>query len=190
MTPTLREVFDVVDRQACELGSYWQLYRQVYRSGPESIAVLNRTASTFFVLSSRALEDQILLMIARLFDAAGNAHQQNASLRQLADRVEAELGAEPALFLRQEHDRVRPHAEAIIKHRHKFLAHSDLSMALKVTGNELPDITEVQINTCLGGIDAMLNAVRFRLDMSRLSYMSPELLGGGRDLLKALGAMK
>lgn len=186
MTPNLHEVFDVVDRQGRALGYCWQLYVQVYRSGGESIALLNATASTFFAISGRALEEQIILMIARLFDSVGNVHQQNASLLQLADCVKQELGSEPAKFLRQEYERVHPAAEAIVKHRHKLLAHTDMSVALNMT--ELPDVTVREIKACLASIEAILNAVRSRLDLQRLSYMSPEFEGGGRDLLKALGA--
>lgn len=188
MAATLKQVFNVVDEQARALGSCWQLYEQVYRAGPVQIEMLNRMASTFFAVAGLALEEQIILNIARLFDPPGNAHQENASLRKLTACVEAELGRDQAMFLKEELERVGPSAAAIIKRRHKALAHTDLNVALSVRGSNLPDISINEIKFCMGGVEAILNAVRHRLGHPRFSYLHPLQQGDGEALLKALHA--
>ncbi|MBI4492695.1 MAG: hypothetical protein HY690_07900 [Chloroflexi bacterium] len=117
-------------RDLAHLHYNWKNYRALYGSSPETIELLNSTASTFFALLDGILFHDIVLAIARLQDPPRSVGRDNASLARLVALLERHV--EPSLYTAWSDQlrAIQTYCEPLRTIRNRIVAHSDLEMAL------------------------------------------------------------
>ena len=71
---------NTVNDAVVQLSYRWQIFRQLYDSGTESIEAMNRRGSNVFQLLQKLIIDDVTLSLARLTDSATVGNNANASL--------------------------------------------------------------------------------------------------------------
>lgn len=168
----VREPFQALWSEVVRLHWRWELFKQLFVSGPRRVELLNEVAAQFFGELQFVWIDNVVLGLARLLDLArsGKRQVENLSLSLLVERVSA-LGVhsiEPELekHLQLLQDRGGP----FVKHRHKRIAHTDLEHRLAVEGSSLPNLTPNLIGETLEAIVELMNKVEGHLARSQTAY--------------------
>jgi hypothetical protein len=185
MSPSLDDVFGAVNQQVTQLSHRWNIFRQLFDSGPESIELLNRSGSIVFGLLQRLLIDDAILTISRLTDPAGSNDRQNASVPTLLKRSSDILSA--AVRDEFEHDAARIHraVDNVRVHRNKAIAHADLHHALNASA--LPPLTYDEIESAIKELCKLMTDIARALFGWTVHHNVIVPFGhGGTDLLNIL----
>jgi hypothetical protein len=148
-----RKLFSQLSGEVLWLREKWHNYRYLFAQSPERIEVLNTCGGTFFYIIDHLFIDDFILSLSRLTDRA-EGRNSNLSLEQLVLRLDphehAGLRHRLVPILESLGDKVAN----LRKHRHKRVAHSDLSVALSAQ-DLLPAVSREIIEK------ALLEAERF-----------------------------
>lgn len=173
--PTYDDTFEVIDRSIKQLFVKWKVYNQLFGSGDENVALLNKSASYVFFLLQRLLLDDTILTLSRLTDAPESAGQSNASLKYLV---------QAATLTAENKEKVDEHLLDLGKqvanvriHRNKAIGHADLQHA--VGSKELPNISYAELESAMSTMEKV---------MLLLGTSSISRVGGYEDPIIAFGA--
>lgn len=168
MPPGVYEVFSQLEEDFLWLRDKWRVLQVVYVEGEDRLPLLNRFAGGFFGVAQRVLVDDVILSLGRLLDKEQICRKDNLSLTQLVCRIRKSGQS----GLADELDGLRQSAEAQIQpllvHRHKRLAHRDLSVAVKP--KSLPGITIQDVNRILQTVQRMLAKVLWDYERTEDCY--------------------
>jgi hypothetical protein len=144
----LEQVFRAVFDQALEISLRWKLFRQLFDSGEENIALLNKSGSFVFGLLQRLIFYDIVLSLARLTDPAKSFRRyENASIENLFLKASCRLTPDATMEVKSLREKLNSHTFEIRKYRDKALAHADLNHAARVEA--LPGIAYDDIEAAM-----------------------------------------
>lgn len=168
--PTLGGLYGALSPQVAFLRLKWEQYRILFARSPARVELLNSVASGFFWVLQRVLWGDVLMHIARLTDPPStgpkNNPRENLTLLRLPEALKAsglsvgsELSAEIETLVKQ--------AEADTKFardwRNRWLAHTDLDLALERKAKPLEPIAIHKVERALDAVGAVLKTISLRL---------------------------
>jgi hypothetical protein len=192
--PEIDEIYHPLVNQVSHVHVQWNIFRQLYVSGPETFALLKWSANGFFGVVQHTLASEILLTISRLTDAkqtgTGKRARDNLSLDRLVDRIDQQQF--PALKDEMCKRLVAArHTCAFARDvRNKLLAHSDLATSLRDRAAVAAQTTTTNIDAALRSIAHVLNAIPGHFDNSGVAYAVASMSTDGHTLLNRLRAAK
>jgi hypothetical protein len=151
---SIRTVFPHLVGETCELRQSWSVYAYLFMEDQSRTEALASRFGGMLGMFQNLLQDEIFLSIARLTDKDSRM-QTNLSLWTL---LPACIHAKQQCFSEQARgaiERVFNTAEDIRKHRHKRIAHFDLSVNLRIS--PLPVVVFKEIPSLLSIIEEYLN---------------------------------
>lgn len=148
MTRTeLEELANTINDAVVQISYRWQIFRQLYDSGTESIEAMNRRGSNVFQLLQKLIIDDVTLSLARLTDSATVGGNANASLPYLLSKSSPYLEQNDFARLDGLLDQLISNVSTIRGHRNKALAHSDLKLVLRP--DRLPPLTDGELESAM-----------------------------------------
>jgi HEPN superfamily AbiU2-like protein len=81
-------LFKSIGADVSQMHAYWKVYRQVFATNDERIALLNETGSMVFYMLQHLLIDEVTLSICRLTDPAETMRRKNHSIERLVADVQ------------------------------------------------------------------------------------------------------
>jgi hypothetical protein len=147
-------LFKSIGADVTQMYAYWKVYRQLFATNDERIALLNETGSMVFYMLQHLLIDEVTLSICRLTDPAETMRRKNHSIERLVADVQ-----ETALKVKLEAMMigVREFAKPFRDRRNRAIAHSDLKSKLKLDSNPIPGISRADIEAVLKQIRDVMN---------------------------------
>jgi len=182
---TFKELLDAIDNKMFMLQATWKIYRQLYGTSQERLDLLNTLVPDFTGIVQWVLWDSVILGICRLCDPPEQLGNKNLTLKRLADSLEPKPDAAQAAYLDAHLAKVKTLAQALHKHRHKRLAHSDLQSAMAVT-DILPGVSRQTIEDVLKAIRELLNKINLDYFNNTVAYEFVGLRGDGDGLIYCL----
>jgi hypothetical protein len=176
------ELFHDLWDEVASLHMYWAEYVELYARGAERVAMLNRSASSFFWIVEKVLWEHMLIQITRLLDKSKHYEKEQATLKALRDQLDGELKSEAARQL----ELIRKRAGFCWDWRNRYLAHRDRDLALERAAKPLRLGTMDDVEKILETMADMLNAVREHYGMPRIPFDAPPPIGGVHMLLRTL----
>lgn len=179
MSPELASYFDALSNELVSIHLRWNQYLTLF-ADREAIAVLNRTASSFFRMVQDVLFEATLLAIVRIAGKEKSAGNHVLSIETLIKLVRAECQVDMAKLVND----ARVAVKDLLKWRHRRIAHRDLSLALKrQDAMPLPAVTRSSIEASLSALDRVLNFVSRAYSGAETHYPTVIVLGDAKDLL-------
>ena len=129
--PSIREVFPILFGESCELRQAYDVYFYLFMAKKERTEVMADRLGGVLGIFQNLLQDEIFLSIARLTDKHSSAQKNiclSALLASISDAQNAGFASEVTGAL----DQICQAADNVRKHRHKRIAHFDLSVSVKV----------------------------------------------------------
>ena len=154
-----RDVLPYVYGELCELRSNWEVYRELFMREEVFTTTLAEVYGPTLGVLQRLLEESLFLSIGCLTDRNASRNM-NLSMWSLTDRVHA-WNPEVASEMRTVLDGVEERLSRIRKHRHKRLAHFDLSTSLGL--QKLPKVTYQEIRETMEALEKAINVVEFHV---------------------------
>lgn len=154
----LRELFPYLCGEACDLRTSWSVYTRLFMSTPERTQVLGEQLGGLLGVFQNQLQDEMFIGIGRLFDR-DRAGQKNLTFWTLVDCCRR-WNPDFAKELHAAVTRLEASIRDIRVHRHKRLAHYDLSVSLEQA--VLLAVTLGQLRTAIEGIERLVNLVAKR----------------------------
>jgi hypothetical protein len=151
---SIRDVFPHLAGETCELRQSWMLYSHLFMEKKEFTDAMSERLGGMLGILQSLLQDEMLLSIARFTDKDTRG-QTNLSLWRLLAAIP---DARDVMFgdkVRSSLDQICVAAENVRKHRHKRIAHFDLSVSLDRA--VLPVVTFNEIRGVLEQIEKFLN---------------------------------
>lgn len=175
-----REPFMWLCQEAVSLNVKWKLYQQFF-SDPEVASLISKPGlrGTFQIIEEVLRHDMIML-VGRLRDSAFFREEENISFRSLVERLPdmpcLDRHVERFIFLCRDMER----------HRHKLVAHNDLTTRIDPDKSPLPGILKRQVDRTVKRVIQILNHVLNHYD--RESEYVWDIPGGlvGADYLISL----
>ena len=186
MNKNFLPIFEKLKKEIIELHYRWSIFRSVYASGAENIALLNRHGPNFFHYVQHLMLDHFSLSFSKLTDPNKLGKFENLSLKQI--HVYASEHNETD-FVRELKEKFELLANACTKFRdlrNKRIAHADLNHA--IGEDELPGISRQYIEDALKLLREYINTVELHYNDSQTLYTglicTPNT--GGDALINAL----
>jgi len=143
--------------EVCWLHVVWNQYCRLFRTSPEQLNLLNEMVGAFIRVCHDSLLDDVVLSLCRLTDPPSNRHQQNLSLKLIADEVRAHGNAALTAAVGKHEAEAKARCEILRKHRDKRIAHSDLEVSL--SNAHLAGVTPEMIEKALESVRDFANAI-------------------------------
>ena len=172
---SIREVFPHLAGEACELRQSWVVYSHLFMEKKEFTDAMAERLGGVLVMFQSLLQDAIFLSIARLTDKKDMNGKTNLSLWCLVASVQDARNA--IIFgnkVKNSLDQIYADAANIRKHRHKRLAHFDLSVSLSTVA--LPDVVFTEIRSVMEQIEAFLNLFYWEFENTTMFFDSHSAL--------------
>jgi hypothetical protein len=147
-------LFKSIGNDVSQMHAYWKVYRQLFATNDQRIALLNETGSMVFYMLQHLLIDEVTLSICRLTDPAETMRRKNHSIERLVADVQ-ESGLKPKLEAMM--ICVREFAKPFRDRRNRAIAHSDLKSKLKLDSNPIPGISRADVEAVLQQIRDVMN---------------------------------
>lgn len=190
MNDNSKRIFDALKYEVTDLHLRWKIYRQLYATSEEAIALLNASGSNVFYLMQFLLLDDCSLRLSKLTDPAAQGKFENLSVQQLLECLEAEDRNFPSPRARELMKELSTRCEKFRALRNKRIAHADFNHALKVAESPLPGISREDVENALKALRDLLNFVEHFYTNSQTLYS--ELIvpydSDGNKLLSVLQA--
>ena len=183
--PEIDEIYYPLFNQVSHLHVQWNIFRQLYVSEPETLALLKWSANSFFDVVQHTLASEILLTISRLTDAkqtgSGKYARDNLSLDRLIDRIDQQQFPDLKDEISKRLVAAR-HACAFARDvRNKLPAHSDLA-SLRDRVAVASQTTTTNIDAALRSIAYVMNAIPGHFDNSGVAYEVASMSTDGNTL--------
>lgn len=182
-------VFKVIDRSIQQIFVRWQIFTQLFDSGPENADLLNESGSYVFSLLHRLIIDDTILALSRLTDPPATGKYVNASIKHLISLALPALNPAEANSVNAALDGLECNVRNARAHRDKSIAHADLQHA--VGSALLPDVMYTELEDAMQKLqDLMLHLGSS--DICRVGGYKPIIAFGtdGNTLLNRLRKAK
>ena len=186
ITDNLQKIFDVLDNDRTWLQIRWQMYKQLYASGPRRLELLNDSGSNFFVDLRRILIDDMIVGTCRMIDPAHTRHRRNATLDDLIHAVADEGINDLATELKKHLRTIESKSKPLRAHRNKRISHRDRETALEPEKRPLPGVTVETIDSVLDEIGKFLNTFQLNFGDSSTIYDWVNVSHGADTMIERL----
>jgi len=170
MPSEVRDLFDPIKESVLALHAYWKLFRQLYMSGPERVALLNATGGQFFSVVQEVLRDSLFIGIGRLTDPPKTFGKDNLSFQSLAELISH---TDNDLFSHQVKptlDSLKARSVAFRDWRNRRLAHSDLRTSLRTHPDPLPGVSPSDVDSILAEMSRLMNSIQVHYSDTTTMY--------------------
>ena len=187
ITPELRELFDVLNKEVTGLHTVWELYVQFYGTSGENFEIMNASAPQFFAILQTMLFNELVMILNRLTEKATTLGKANASLEQLIAQMDVVQDAKLVSSLKHRLLNIRDNYSAFRTWRDKMLSHNDFTIALQGKSRDLPGITRKQAEAAIREITDFINEFSISKSIGEQVY-KPFMFahGDGNALMKFL----
>jgi hypothetical protein len=166
----LQNLWSTIHSEVVWLHGRWIIYRQLYGTSPDRIAVLNRAAGTFFnVLQTMMLHD-VQLSLSKLGDPAGSGARKNLTLAAFVQQLRSNSESSLADKLDPLLDKFDAACTKLRHRRNKWIAHFDLSTMLSSKVQPLEGPSRSEIEDALAALRAFMNCVELHYLDSQTMY--------------------
>lgn len=181
-TDTFNRAINRLLHEIVTVRNTWDQFETLYFD-PESVRLLNISASWFFAVTQRVLLDDILIRVSRLADTP---KIENLTIDVLLR--DPALVSRPAIQaeLEQAIQLARGKAEKIRRHRHKTLAHLDYKTAVG-TASPLPELLNREILEAISALEDTYRLYRQRLHDTHVD-LTLHAAGDASALVRTLAA--
>ena len=139
-----RELLTAIEREFIQLGYRWAMFCQLFDSGQDNVDLLNKSGSKVFQLFQKLLIDDLMMSLCRLSDPPKSMGYENASLRNLAEKLAEQLSPESKTKINEKFTELEQHLEKVTILRNKALSHTDLTHALNIEGGFNDQVQKAQ----------------------------------------------
>lgn len=182
---TFDELLDAIDNKVTMIHATWKIYRQMYGTSQARLDLLNAWVPDFIGIIQRVLWDSVILSICRLCDPPVQRGNKNLTLTRLVDSLTPAPDAALAASLDVQLKSLEGLANALLRHRHKRLAHTDLANAMSAT-DILPGVSRKMIEEILKAVRELLNSIHLAYRKDTFGYELVELRGDGDTLIRCV----
>ena len=148
----------------------WIIYRQLYGTSEERVALLNRCGATFFHILQIVLLQDVQLSLSKLGDPARTGSRKNMTVDFLVEQLKA---AQQTAVV----DKVLPLVTAFdtscekLRHRrNKSIAHFDLNTMLRTKVTPLEGPSRDEIENALEALRNVMNCIEQHYTGSTMAY--------------------
>lgn len=183
-----KEINELANELHCEMSRLYLILeqcRQLYTT-PETVSILNKTASVFFQVVQSQFFDALLLGISRLTDKAETGGRKNLSINTMCRLIlDQQLNAEVFELCEQAHCL----SGFAREHRNKRISHLDLKYHTNRESFPLDIATFTKIENSLKAIEKVIDLVFRRLMKTTVIYKFINLQGSADVLVGKLKQM-
>lgn len=154
-----RAVIPLIAGEVCQLRLSWAVYARLFMEDRANTDRYVEYAGDFLGMVQDLLQDRMFLSVSRFTDPDTRV-QSNLSLWTLVTAAGASGDSLFANSMKSELEALCQFADDVRKHRHKRIAHFDLSASVGQT--TLPTVTFAQLRTLIEMIEAFVNQFNFR----------------------------
>lgn len=155
----VRDLFAAVWAQVAELHASWRILSDLFTGDPIRVALLKETAPAFFLIVRRALQDAMVLRIARLTDPAKQGAFENISLAALFTAVQSRTDPRTATSLASILVELKNMSKPVRTRRNRVVAHLDKPTILLQATEPLPGVSREQFEQILEQMCSFLNRI-------------------------------
>jgi AbiU2 len=166
---SIQKVFPHLAGEACELRQSWVIYSHLFMEKKKFTDAMAERLGGVLVMFQSLLQDAMFLSIARLTDKDSHG-QTNLSLWGLLAAIPDTRNANFGDKVKNSLDQIYAAAADIRKHRHKRLAHFDLSVSLSTA--VLPVIVFTEIRSVMEQIETFLNLFYWEFENTTMFFDS------------------
>ena len=174
--------------EVVNLQGMWQTYEKLFMSRPESIALMNWAAPSFFGWIQNWLADHLMLAVLRILDPPKSVGKDNAVLERLAIECEAAGRQDVAAEVRTALNEARAITSGMRDQRNRRIAHLDYSTHVEAA--PLPAVLIQHIIDALRLIKKAMNAVDLAFEERTTAFSAYSQIGDAASLLHALERAK
>jgi len=182
-TPISQEgiaIKETIGNEVSTIAVKFNQFSQLYLDGPETLALLSKSAALFFEFIGESLIRDIIMSIARLSDPAQTMGKDNLTFARLSNELTGDCKKEYDTELESLKNRM----SAIKQWRNKHLAHNSLDHSLnKIT---LPNIDYDNLTECVKSSVTLLNIVNAHTGATYTMYDQVVQPGGASALITHL----
>ena len=160
-TDRIVTLFKVLKEAVILIHIRWKLFRQLYGKNQARIDLMNATAGAFFSHLHYILFDNIILFIANITDPPQSVGKDNLTLSQLLKQIKNLNASQLYDRLQKILEKIEDMKTPFKEHRHKRIAHHDLTIRLNENDEVLPGISRQTIEDMLKEIRGFMNAVEY-----------------------------
>lgn len=153
------KIVDALGRQITELHAEWKTLIALFGTSEEQSRFLNEVAGVFFDTVYRALLRDVLLGISRLTDRPSTTGKDNLVLECLCQLPEVAADETLRSTVTEKLAEIKSNSHGIREHRHKYLAHLDLNVALDRNLDLLGGLKRRDVERVLDGIAEIFNVI-------------------------------
>jgi hypothetical protein len=157
MPETIKSTFDDLKDEVAWLHTIWENHRQLFQTSEKRRKLLAEWAYAFFLIIHQVLIDNVLLLLSKLTDPAGEGKTQRLSSETLQKRVEKHGDHKLVSELKETLGKLKEKSHVIRTHRNKRLAHIDMEVKMKRA--ELDHVSVEMVEEMLALAGAYMNAV-------------------------------
>jgi hypothetical protein len=163
----IREIFPLIEGEVCELRDTWEVYHYLFMDDVQRTELLAERFGPLLGVFQNLLQDQLFLAIARLTDKDSKA-QSNLSLWALTSAIPSARTPSFGAQVQQSLDEIYAHVATVRKHRHKRIAHFDLTVSLNSA--LLPVVTFEELRLALEKMEAFLNLFHWEFEKTTMLF--------------------
>lgn len=182
----VHNLWSAIDSEVIWLHGRWIIYRQLFGTSPERIAILNASAGTFFNVLQQTLLNDVQLSLSKLDDKAASGKHANMTLAALVESLRTCGEGEIATRLEPFLNAFNLSCAKIRHRRNKWIAHFDRDTMLgtKVNTRQGPSRNEIELS--LDALRTFMNCVRLHYLDSQTFYQDFIMDSDGDHLITAL----
>ena len=166
---SIRDLFPRLAGETCELRQAWAVYERLFMERKELTDALADGLGGILGMFQSMLQDELFLGIARLTDRDSHI-QPNLSLWSLLVAISDSPDASFEPKVRGALDELCAAAATVRKHRHKRIAHLDLTASLNSA--ILPVVTFREIREVIERIESFLNLFYWEFERTTMFFNS------------------
>jgi hypothetical protein len=155
----VKEVFEPLRYEVAWLHAKWALYSQLYCRGDEQLTFLDSVAPGFFVLIRDSLENELIVGVCRLIEAAKTGKKKNLTLARLEESLSSEQELELRGSFAARFEELCRLCSPLRKWRHRRVAHSDYPTLAGKAQASLQRIPWQTIDEALAEVRTLMNLV-------------------------------
>lgn len=186
----IQEMWATIKAEVVWLHGRWLIYRQLFGTNKERVALFNETAGTVAVIVQDVLLRDVQIAISKLGDPAASRKNKNLTLRRLqmelrnAGETDAAEQMDPLL------ETFETASATVRSRRNKWIAHSDLDTLLAARAAPLYGPSREEIETILSALREVMNCLEVKYANSTTAYEHFVMSRTGEDVITAFAMAK
>jgi hypothetical protein len=183
---SIHQLWEALRYEVVWLHGRWIMYRQLFGTSPERIAILNRSAGTFFNTLESVLMKDVQISLSKLGDPADSKRGSNMTLKALLRQLERHGETLVASKLDPLIAVFDASCQKIRHRRNKWIAHFDMATMLNRSVTPLEGPSRAEIEEALLGLREAMNCVEVHYADTSTAYEYFTIAADGDSLISTL----